>query len=67
MILSFEDWYDKYFDESNYDEYVIERQTTGQVYLDYDEYVTDKYEDYVSEYQNIAYENYRDRQLFEDD
>lgn len=64
MIYSFDDWYDKNADklEEDYQEYLDIIDDTIIVPNSFDEYCLSEYESYVSEYDDIEYERYKDEQ-----
>jgi len=63
-MLSFDDWYDKYGEQAIAD-YEDEHHPLTDDELSF--VINDLYEAYCSDYEDYAYELYRDRLLFEED
>lgn len=62
MLLSSKDWYDKYYNDYNYEDYCNDCDIEGkEVVIDEDEFINSQYEAYCGEAQDIAYEEYKDR------
>ena len=70
VILIYDDWYDKYGAEA-LEEYLIELDQEDSEYDcppdEQDEWLTDEYEAYTSDYADYAYEQYKDNKLFNED
>lgn len=58
-LLSFDDWFDKY------GERIIDEHATPLQNYSLDEFLMNEYEIYVSDYEDYAYEQYKDQQLWE--
>ena len=60
-ILSNKDWYDKYYENYNYEDYCNDCETEGiDVVIDEGEFINYQYEAYCGEAQEIAYEEYKE-------
>ena len=62
MIKSFDSWYDNQYKklEEEYQEYIKELDCTIITTDSFDEFCQNKYEEYTSTYEDMAYENYKD-------
>jgi len=71
MIMSFEDWFDKYGDLDKYvelyEDYLEDLSENG-VYepIDYYEFMLDEYESQIGDYEDAEYERMKEERMFND-
>ncbi len=70
MIMSFEDWFDKYGDLDKYielyEQYLEDMNDEGFEPIDYYKFMLEEYESWVGDYEDAEYERMKEERMFND-